>query len=159
MEGLPYLFLFLSPGLPIGKLRSLQPPIVGWVQVPELGKTQGSLLTSKPDTSRLSGAGDSQEAQIECRCPCPLGFSAPFLSVRPLWVRLFCWQTSVFTPAYGSITNVRINSTMTTPQVLKLLLNKFKASSFCWLSQTVTCVPQVPQKCRGGSYGECVLPE
>ncbi|XP_075420077.1 ras association domain-containing protein 2 [Tenrec ecaudatus] len=35
-------------------------------------------------------------------------------------------KTSVFTPAYGSITNVRINSTMTTPQVLKLLLNKFK---------------------------------
>ncbi|XP_029459919.1 ras association domain-containing protein 2 [Rhinatrema bivittatum] len=35
-------------------------------------------------------------------------------------------KTSVFTPAYGSITNVRINSTMVTPQVLKLLLNKFK---------------------------------
>ncbi|RLV63192.1 hypothetical protein DV515_00018522, partial [Chloebia gouldiae] len=35
-------------------------------------------------------------------------------------------QTSVFTPAYGSVTNVRINSTMTTLQVLKLLLNKFK---------------------------------
>uniref|UniRef100_A0A8C4KSV2 Ras association domain family member 2 n=1 Tax=Equus asinus TaxID=9793 RepID=A0A8C4KSV2_EQUAS len=35
-------------------------------------------------------------------------------------------MTSVFTPAYGSVTNVRINSTMTTPQVLKLLLNKFK---------------------------------
>ncbi|ERE69784.1 ras association domain-containing protein 2 [Cricetulus griseus] len=43
-------------------------------------------------------------------------------------------KTSVFTPAYGSVTNVRINSTMTTPQVLKLLLNKFKASSLCWLS-------------------------
>ncbi|XP_039567865.1 ras association domain-containing protein 2, partial [Passer montanus] len=35
-------------------------------------------------------------------------------------------KTAVFTPAYGSVTNVRINSTMTTPQVLKLLLNKFK---------------------------------
>ncbi|XP_037742205.1 ras association domain-containing protein 2 isoform X1 [Chelonia mydas] len=35
-------------------------------------------------------------------------------------------KTSVFTPAYGSVTNVRINSTMTTSQVLKLLLNKFK---------------------------------
>ncbi|XP_006009710.1 ras association domain-containing protein 2 [Latimeria chalumnae] len=35
-------------------------------------------------------------------------------------------KTSVFTPAYGSVTNVRINSTMTSPQVLKLLLNKFK---------------------------------
>ena len=48
---------------------------------------------------------------------------------------------------------------MTTPQVLKLLLNKFKASSLCWLSQTVICVPWDPQRCRGGSYGECVLPE
>ncbi|KAG8574726.1 hypothetical protein GDO81_009298, partial [Engystomops pustulosus] len=37
-------------------------------------------------------------------------------------------KTSVFTPAYGSVTNVRINSTMSTPQVLKLLLNKFKKS-------------------------------
>ncbi|KAK1154127.1 ras association domain-containing protein 2-like [Acipenser oxyrinchus oxyrinchus] len=35
-------------------------------------------------------------------------------------------KTAVFTPAFGSVTNVRINSTMTTPQVLKLLLNKFK---------------------------------
>ncbi|KFO91205.1 Ras association domain-containing protein 2, partial [Buceros rhinoceros silvestris] len=30
-------------------------------------------------------------------------------------------KTSVFTPAYGSITNVRINSTMTTPQKRGLL--------------------------------------
>ncbi|XP_065103445.1 ras association domain-containing protein 2a [Paramisgurnus dabryanus] len=35
-------------------------------------------------------------------------------------------KTSVFTPAYGSVTNVRINSCMTTPQVLRVLLNKFK---------------------------------
>nr|XP_015197875.1 PREDICTED: ras association domain-containing protein 2 [Lepisosteus oculatus] len=35
-------------------------------------------------------------------------------------------KTSVFTPAFGSVTNVRINSTMTTPQILRLLLNKFK---------------------------------
>ncbi|XP_013367780.1 PREDICTED: ras association domain-containing protein 2 isoform X3 [Chinchilla lanigera] len=39
-------------------------------------------------------------------------------------------KTSVFTPAYGSVTNVRINSTMTTPQVLKLLLNKFKVAQY-----------------------------
>lgn len=37
-------------------------------------------------------------------------------------------QTSVFTPAYGSVTNVRVNSTMTTLQVLTLLLNKFRVS-------------------------------
>lgn len=35
-------------------------------------------------------------------------------------------QTAVFTPAYGSVTNVRINSCMRTPQVLRVLLNKFK---------------------------------
>lgn len=43
---------------------------------------------------------------------------------------IFCFlpvsQTAVFTPAYGSVTNVRINSWMTTPQVLRVLLNKFK---------------------------------
>uniref|UniRef100_A0A8P4K727 Ras association domain-containing protein 2 n=1 Tax=Dicentrarchus labrax TaxID=13489 RepID=A0A8P4K727_DICLA len=35
-------------------------------------------------------------------------------------------KTAVFTPSYGSVTNVRINSCMTTPQVLRVLLNKFK---------------------------------
>ncbi|XP_069774080.1 ras association domain-containing protein 2a isoform X1 [Narcine bancroftii] len=35
-------------------------------------------------------------------------------------------KTSVFTPAFGSVTNVRVNSTMSTIQVLNLLLNKFK---------------------------------
>ncbi|KAK6482104.1 ras association domain-containing protein 4-like isoform X1 [Huso huso] len=38
-------------------------------------------------------------------------------------------KTSVFTPAYGSMTNVRVNSTMTTPQVLNLLLNKFRVEN------------------------------
>ncbi|XP_061071768.1 ras association domain-containing protein 2-like [Conger conger] len=35
-------------------------------------------------------------------------------------------KTAVFTPAYGTLTNVRINSCMTTPQVLRVLLSKFK---------------------------------
>lgn len=35
-------------------------------------------------------------------------------------------KTSVFTPSFGSVTNVRINSCMRTPQVLRVLLNKFK---------------------------------
>uniref|UniRef100_A0A8C1S193 Ras association domain family member 4 n=1 Tax=Cyprinus carpio TaxID=7962 RepID=A0A8C1S193_CYPCA len=37
-------------------------------------------------------------------------------------------KTSVFTPSYGSVTNVRVNSTLTTQQVLNLLLNKFRVS-------------------------------
>uniref|UniRef100_A0A3Q2FG93 Ras association domain family member 4a n=1 Tax=Cyprinodon variegatus TaxID=28743 RepID=A0A3Q2FG93_CYPVA len=37
-------------------------------------------------------------------------------------------KTSVFTPAYGSVTNVRVNSSMTTGQVLNLLLHKFRVS-------------------------------
>lgn len=56
----------------------------------------------------------------------------------------------MFTPAYGSVTNVRINSTMTTPQVLKLLLNKFKASSLRGLA--------LEGWCRGGA-GACGAPE
>ncbi|XP_062870218.1 ras association domain-containing protein 2b [Trichomycterus rosablanca] len=35
-------------------------------------------------------------------------------------------KTAVFTPTFGSVTNVRINSSMTTSQVLRVLLNKFK---------------------------------
>lgn len=42
---------------------------------------------------------------------------------------IFFLQTSVFTPAYGSVTNVRVNSSMTTAQVLNLLLHKFRVSS------------------------------
>ncbi|XP_045139626.1 ras association domain-containing protein 4 isoform X1 [Echinops telfairi] len=38
-------------------------------------------------------------------------------------------KTSVFTPAFGSMTNVRVNSTMTTLQVLTLLLNKFRVEN------------------------------
>uniref|UniRef100_A0A3B3TC50 Ras association domain family member 4a n=1 Tax=Paramormyrops kingsleyae TaxID=1676925 RepID=A0A3B3TC50_9TELE len=37
-------------------------------------------------------------------------------------------KTSIFTPTYGSVTNVRVKSTMTTVQVLRLLLNKFRVS-------------------------------
>ncbi|MEE6527390.1 hypothetical protein FKM82_028749, partial [Ascaphus truei] len=35
-------------------------------------------------------------------------------------------KTSVFTPAYGSVTNVRVASTMNTSHVLSLLLRKFR---------------------------------
>ncbi|XP_066535933.1 ras association domain-containing protein 4a isoform X2 [Hoplias malabaricus] len=38
-------------------------------------------------------------------------------------------KTSVFTPAYGSMTNVRISSRMTTQEVLSLLLNKFRVEN------------------------------
>ncbi|XP_049646732.1 ras association domain-containing protein 4 [Suncus etruscus] len=38
-------------------------------------------------------------------------------------------KTSVFTPAYGTVTNVRVNSTMTTLHVLTLLLNKFRVEN------------------------------
>uniref|UniRef100_A0A3P9QCB0 Ras association domain family member 4a n=1 Tax=Poecilia reticulata TaxID=8081 RepID=A0A3P9QCB0_POERE len=38
-------------------------------------------------------------------------------------------KTSVFTPAYGSVTNVRVNSSMTTGQVLNLLLHKFRVEN------------------------------
>ncbi|XP_072439328.1 ras association domain-containing protein 4a isoform X2 [Chiloscyllium punctatum] len=38
-------------------------------------------------------------------------------------------KTSVFTPAYGSVTNVRVNSSMNTSEVLNLLLNKFRVEN------------------------------
>ncbi|XP_078070365.1 ras association domain-containing protein 6 [Mustelus asterias] len=36
------------------------------------------------------------------------------------------YKTSIFTPIKGSVTNVRINSTLTTQEVIALLLQKFK---------------------------------
>ncbi|XP_056387208.1 ras association domain-containing protein 4 [Hyla sarda] len=38
-------------------------------------------------------------------------------------------KTSVFTPAYGSVTNVRVTSTMNTLEVLNLLLRKFRVEN------------------------------
>ncbi|XP_061693023.1 ras association domain-containing protein 4a isoform X1 [Syngnathoides biaculeatus] len=38
-------------------------------------------------------------------------------------------KTSVFTPAFGSVTNVRVNSAMTTIQVLNMLLQKFRVEN------------------------------
>ncbi|XP_060710226.1 ras association domain-containing protein 4a isoform X2 [Hemiscyllium ocellatum] len=38
-------------------------------------------------------------------------------------------KTSVFTPAYGSVTNVRVNNSMNTSEVLNLLLNKFRVEN------------------------------
>ncbi|XP_017345291.1 ras association domain-containing protein 6 isoform X1 [Ictalurus punctatus] len=36
------------------------------------------------------------------------------------------YKTSIFTPSYGTATNVRLNSTMRTQEVISQLLNKFK---------------------------------
>lgn len=47
-------------------------------------------------------------------------------------------QTSVFTPAFGSVTNVRVNSSMTTLQVLNLLLQKFRVSYTHMFLHTLT---------------------
>lgn len=57
--------------------------------------------------------------QLSPRAIVSLSWISPFVS---------CHQTSVFTPAYGSVTNVRVNSSMTTGQVLNLLLHKFRVS-------------------------------
>ncbi|XP_027592463.1 ras association domain-containing protein 2 [Pipra filicauda] len=62
-------------------------------------------------------------------------------------------KTSVFTPAYGSVTNVRINSTMTTPQVLKLLLNKFKIENSAEeFALYIVHTSGEKQKLRGSDY-------
>lgn len=51
-------------------------------------------------------------------------------------------QTSVFTPAYGSVTNVRVNSSMTTEQVLNLLLHKFRVSNKPLATSQVSVQPK-----------------
>ena len=44
--------------------RSLQPPVVGWLQVPEPGKTQGSLFTSKPMLLGCQGQGTLRKPRL-----------------------------------------------------------------------------------------------
>lgn len=107
-----------------------------WVQL-VCGSVQTDTGDHRAQVHLLSQAAQCQRADrmpIPCLCqPCvPSGLPLPV-------------QTSVFTPAYGSTTNVRVNSTMTTLQVLTLLLNKFRVSlavgslapdaggwQFCW---------------------------
>lgn len=76
---------------------------------------------------QIPAAGISSLLQFSCsKC------SSPQYVVSSLWWISACvflaTQTSVFTPAYGSVTNVRVNSSMTTGQVLNLLLHKFRVS-------------------------------
>ncbi|XP_073453051.1 ras association domain-containing protein 4 isoform X2 [Aquarana catesbeiana] len=48
-------------------------------------------------------------------------------------------KTSVFTPAYSSVTNVRVTSTMNTSQVLNLLLKKFRVAQYIKFEMPVLC--------------------
>lgn len=61
---------------------------------------------------------------MTCMCRSVLQYIRSRVHVL-MFILLFS-KTAVFTPTYGSVTNVRINSLMTTPQVLRVLLNKFK---------------------------------
>ncbi|XP_043939036.1 ras association domain-containing protein 2 [Protopterus annectens] len=92
----------------------------------EEGTGSQSIKESEEDTPQLmrtkSDAGVRRRANL--RSPSDVGrIRRQRFSINGHY---YNHKTSVFTPAYGSITNVRINSTMTTKQVLKLLLNKFK---------------------------------
>lgn len=48
------------------------------------------------------------------------------LMVFCMWPGICAFQTSVFTPAHGSVTNVTITSLDPAPEVIKSLLEKFK---------------------------------
>uniref|UniRef100_A0A665UJA7 Ras association domain family member 4a n=1 Tax=Echeneis naucrates TaxID=173247 RepID=A0A665UJA7_ECHNA len=63
-------------------------------------------------------------------------------------------KTSVFTPAYGSVTNVRVNSSMTTQQVLNLLLHKFRVSKIICFYRTCLRDSEYPLVARV-LYGPC----
>ncbi|XP_041330389.1 ras association domain-containing protein 2 [Pyrgilauda ruficollis] len=90
--------------------------------LPDIQVTDGD--SSRGTENPGNGAGGSRGIQGDLRGSRGIQGSGQGSQCRP------CPQTSVFTPAYGSVTNVRINSTMTTPQVLKLLLNKFKVAQY-----------------------------
>lgn len=115
---------------PVSHLPSLVPGIqreLAWCCEHLLGSS-----VRRPAEASLSTPGLAQTWQGSTVCPvlsAPLP-SRPALSCPP------STQTSVFTPAYGSVTNVRVNSTMTTLQVLTLLLNKFRVSgAMMWVPQ------------------------
>ncbi|KAJ8250759.1 hypothetical protein COCON_G00226810 [Conger conger] len=84
-------------------------------EMPQLMRTQSDAsVISVPRRSKLRGSIDLQRLRRH-----RFSINGHFYNHK----------TSVFTPAYGSVTNVRVNSTMTTLQVLNLLLNKFRVEN------------------------------
>lgn len=87
-------------------------------------QTQGLPFCFKFPAQNVQGV-HVRESQVLIKFFILCVFSFDILHCTFLFV---CTQTSVFTPAFGSVTNVRVNSSMTTVQVLNLLLHKFRVS-------------------------------
>ncbi|KAK7120406.1 hypothetical protein R3I94_020414 [Phoxinus phoxinus] len=94
-------------------------------------------VTATDDQSNDSGEGQ-QESRSDRVARTRSDVSGRRISGRRLGIRrvkrhrcsfnghFYNHKTAVFTPAFGSVTNVRINSCMTTAQVMRVLLSKFK---------------------------------
>uniref|UniRef100_A0A8C1UYA3 Ras association domain family member 4 n=1 Tax=Cyprinus carpio TaxID=7962 RepID=A0A8C1UYA3_CYPCA len=93
-----------------------------WVELPDSADDAPQLLRTRSDASfvniqRRSKIHNTADSQTRKRHR--FSINGHFYNHR----------TSVFTPSYGSVTNVRVNSTLTTQQVLNLLLNKFRVEN------------------------------
>ncbi|XP_074152375.1 ras association domain-containing protein 4 isoform X2 [Sminthopsis crassicaudata] len=93
--------------------------------------TYSNLIIGEEETPQLMRTKSDASCMIQRRSKCRTLGEAQKIKRHRFSINghFYNHKTSVFTPAYGSVTNVRVNSTMTTVQVLTLLLNKFRVEN------------------------------
>ncbi|XP_051838311.1 ras association domain-containing protein 4 isoform X2 [Antechinus flavipes] len=97
----------------------------------ESSDTYSNLINGEEETPQLMRTKSDASCMIQRRSKCRTLGEAQKIKRHRFSINghFYNHKTSVFTPAYGSVTNVRVNSTMTTVQVLTLLLNKFRVEN------------------------------
>ncbi|KAE8591736.1 hypothetical protein XENTR_v10018556 [Xenopus tropicalis] len=114
----------------LSKIRPEMLPVESPYDPEELNNNANSRNTSEEETPQLKRTrSDASFVQMRTKLRSP-GEVQKLKSHRfSINGHFYNHKTSVFTPAYGSVTNVRVTSKMNTCQVLKLLLWKFRVEN------------------------------
>ncbi|XP_036590619.1 ras association domain-containing protein 4 [Trichosurus vulpecula] len=119
-------------GLHQGARDTIEEPSPHAVVNPESSGTDSAdPINGEEETPQLMRTKSDASCMIQRRSKCRTLGEAQKIKRHRFSINghFYNHKTSVFTPAYGSVTNVRVNSTMTTVQVLTLLLNKFRVEN------------------------------
>ncbi|XP_039703568.1 ras association domain-containing protein 4 isoform X3 [Pteropus medius] len=114
-----------------GSVNALEPNIQSTKHRAESSRDSSEALEEDEETPQLMRTKSDAACEIQRRPRCRTPSEAQRVRRHRFSINghFYDHKTSVFTPAYGSVTNVRVNSTMTTLQVLTLLLNKFRVEN------------------------------
>ncbi|KAG8434921.1 hypothetical protein GDO86_013042 [Hymenochirus boettgeri] len=99
------------------------------IDTEEQNNNTNGISSSEEETPQLKRTrSDASFVQMRTKCKSP-GEGQKRNHRFSINGHFYNHKTSVFTPAYGSVTNVRVTSKMNTSQVLKLLLRKFRVEN------------------------------